>query len=212
MASRNPTVASPRKDAARNRARLVAAAREVFAEHGLAATLDDVAARAGVGTGTAYRNFADKHELAAVVLAEATQHIADDAYAALGIDDPWTALVTFFETTAARQAADRSLYESLAGQGRKTDKIRIWPDIVAAVTRLFDRARKAGVVRPDVRAEDAVAVFAMLGAVDDWRRYLVLLLDGMRPEAGAAGLPGTAGRFESLDDVIAVSKQQRRAT
>ena len=45
------------------------AAREVFAERGLGATLDDVAAAAGVGTGTAYRHFRNKHELAAEVLA-----------------------------------------------------------------------------------------------------------------------------------------------
>ena len=65
-----------RRDAARNRALLVAAGREVFAERGLEATLDEIAERAGVGTGTAYRNFNDKHELAAEVLAEATQQIA----------------------------------------------------------------------------------------------------------------------------------------
>ena len=68
-----------RKDAVRNRARLVVAARKVFAERGLDATLDEIAERAGVGTATAYRNFADKHELAAEVLAEATQQIATDA-------------------------------------------------------------------------------------------------------------------------------------
>jgi AcrR family transcriptional regulator len=202
---------SPRKDAERNRARLVAAAREVFAERGLAATLDDIAARAGVGTGTAYRHFADKHELAAEVLAEATQQIADDAAAALAVADPWDAVVTFFETTAARQAADRGLYEALAGQGRAADKVRIWPDIVAAVTELFERARTAGALRDDVRAEDAVPLFAMLGAVDDWRRYLALLLDGMRPDSAHTALPGDPGHYDNLDDVITVTKQRKRA-
>ena len=50
---------------------------------------------------------------------------------ALAIDDPWQALVTFFETTAARQAADRGLYQALAGQGSADDKVRIWPQIVS---------------------------------------------------------------------------------
>ncbi len=126
-------VLTARRDAARNRARLVAAAREVFAERGLGATLDEVAARAGLGTGTAYRHFRDKHELAAEVLAEATEQIAVDARAALAIDDPWLAIVAFFEATATRQAADRGLYEALAGQGRAADKVRLWPDIVDAV-------------------------------------------------------------------------------
>ena len=96
-----------RKDALRNRTKLLEAAREVFAERGLAATLDDIAERAGVGTGTAYRHFRNKHDLAAEVLVDATQQIVDDAMEALQITDPWLALVSFFEANATRQAADR---------------------------------------------------------------------------------------------------------
>jgi AcrR family transcriptional regulator len=65
-----------RQDAARNRDRLVDAARVVFAEHGFDATHDDIARHAGVGTGTAYRHFPDKRAIAAEVLAGATQQIA----------------------------------------------------------------------------------------------------------------------------------------
>ncbi len=205
-----------RKDAARNRAKLVDAAREVFAERGFEATLDEIAERAGVGTGTAYRNFGDKHELAAEVLAEATQQIATDALEALAVEDPWLAVVAFFETTAARQDADRSLYQALAGQGRASDKIRIWPQIVDSVTRLLDRAKRAGVIRDDFAPEDAVAVLAMLGALHDgtgrapqWRRYLALILDGARAVDRPA-LPGGVTRFESLDEVIAVTKRRGR--
>jgi AcrR family transcriptional regulator len=211
-------MAAQRKDAARNRAKLIAAAREVFAEQGLEATLDDVAARAGVGTGTAYRNFADKHELAADVLAEATQQIATDAKDALAIADPWQAFATFVETTATRQAADRSLYQALAGLGRASDKVRIWPHIVDAVQQLVDNGKRAGVLRADLEPEDTVALFAMLGAIDDpknapqrWRRYLVLLLDGTRANAPSR-LPAAADRFESLDDVIAVTKHRERTS
>ena len=131
-----------RKDASRNRALLVDAAREVFAERGLGATLDDIAERAGVGTGTAYRHFRNKQEIAAEVLADATQQIVTDAEDALAIKDPWQAIVTFFETTAERQAADRGLYQTLAGQGSVDDKIRIWPQIVTAVTGLFTAPRR----------------------------------------------------------------------
>lgn len=202
-----------RKDAVRNRARLIEAARQVFAERGLDATLDDVAARAGVGTGTAYRHFADKYELAAELLGEATERVAQDARAALAIEDPWDALVWYFETTAARQAADRGLYEALAGRGRAADKVRVWPELVAAVTELVERAKRAGVIRPELRAEDAVAVFAMLGALDTttdrWRRYLALILDGMRA-TGRRSLPGSTVTYDTFDDVIADTKRHHR--
>lgn len=203
-----------RKDVVRNRARLVAAAREVFAERGLDATLDDVAARAGLGTGTAYRHFANKHELAAEVLGDATQQIADDAAAALLLDDPWQAIVSFFVATGERQASDRGLYQALAGQGRAEDKTRIWPSIVESVTGLFDRAKAAGVVRADAAPEDVAAIFAMLGpafdmsertSTDLWRRYLVVMLDGLRA-TDRGPLPVPAPTFASLDEVIVASK------
>ncbi|MDX6282827.1 MAG: hypothetical protein QOH03_3898, partial [Kribbellaceae bacterium] len=101
----------PRKDSVRNRARLIDSARAVFAERGFGATLDDIARHAGVGVGTAYRHFPNKQALAAVVLADATEQIAADAADALAIEDPWEALVTFFERNGARQAEDRGLYE-----------------------------------------------------------------------------------------------------
>lgn len=192
-----------------NRARLLAAAREVFAERGLDATLDDVAARAGLGTGTAYRHFRNKHELAGEVLAEATQAIADDATAALALTDPWAALVGFCEAVATRQAAERRIYLALAGQGRAADKARIWPDVVAAVTELVDRARAAGVVRPEVVADDVAAVLTMVVATfgmgeDAWRRYLALALDGLRSTDRPA-LPGPPPSFATLDDLIEAS-------
>ena len=84
-----------RKDSARNRALLIAAARTVFAERGLDATLDDVAKAAGVGVGTAYRHFANKQELAREVMAQSFQLLMDDAQAALLIADPWESLSSF---------------------------------------------------------------------------------------------------------------------
>ena len=78
MTSTSEAVAASRplrKDAVRNRALLVAAAREVFAERGLDASLDDVAHRAGLGVGTAYRHFANKYELARAIFGEAIDEI-----------------------------------------------------------------------------------------------------------------------------------------
>ena len=72
-----------RRDSVRNRERLVVAAREVFAERGFGATLDDIARYAGLGTGTAYRHFPNKHAIAAEVLRDATEQIVVDAEEAL---------------------------------------------------------------------------------------------------------------------------------
>jgi AcrR family transcriptional regulator len=197
-----------RKDAARNRDRLIGAARRVFAERGIDATLDDIAREAGVGTGTAYRNFPNKKAVAAEILADATQQIATDAEEALKVNDPWGAIVMFFGNTAARLAADRGLYQILAGQGDVDDKTRIWPHIVDGVTRLFDRAKTAGVIRADAEPEDAAVILAMLGvtfSTATWRRYLALLLDGLRA-TDLPELPTPPPAFATLDDVIAVSK------
>lgn len=203
----------PRKDALANRERLITAAREVFSERGLDATLDDIATHAGLGTGTAYRHFRDKHELASEVLSEATEQIAKDARAALAIADPWDALATFCERIAARHAADRGLYEVLAGRGRAEDKDRIWPQLVQAVTQLIERARATGVIRADARQEDIGAILTMLGPAyamgeQVWRRYLALMLDGLRA-VGATPLPVPPPRLSSLDDLTAAKRGRR---
>jgi len=199
----------------RNRERLVASAREVFAEHGFGATLDDIARHAGLGTGTAYRNFPNKHAIAAEVLREATEQIVVDAREALAVEDPWDALVQFFERTAARQAADRGLYETLTGQGDDEVQARIWPEIVAAVTELFDRAQRAGAIRPDAAVQDVAAIFALLGpafamsrAIDPdlWRRYLALMLDALRA-ANQPELPVGPPPVEALDLILRSGKR-----
>ncbi len=204
-----------RRDSVRNRQLLVDAAREVFAERGFEATLDDVARHAGLGTGTAYRHFPNKHALAAEVLRGATEQIVTDAHEALDVADPWAALVQFFERVAERQASDRGLYETLTGQGDREAQAEIWPRIVAAVRRLFDRAQKAGAVRPDAVAEDVAAVFALLGPAyamgrsvhpEAWRRYLILLLDGLRAE-GRRPLPEPAPTAADIPALLGTGKQ-----
>jgi AcrR family transcriptional regulator len=203
-----------RRDSVRNRERLVTAAREVFAEHGFGATLDDIARQAGLGTGTAYRHFPNKHAIAAEVLREATEQIVVDAEDALSIDDPWDGLVQFFERTAARQAADRGLYETLTGQGDYEEQARIWPRIVASVTELFTKAQRAGAIRADAAPQDVAAIFAMLGpafamsrTIDPelWRRYLALILDALKPTSGPQ-LPVGPPPAEALDAILRSGK------
>ena len=206
---------SVRSDSARNRARLIESAREVFAERGFGATLDDIARHAGLGTGTAYRHFPNKQALAAEVLAGATEQIAADARESLAIDDPWKALVTFFERNAERQARDRGLYEALTGRGDDEAQARIWPSIISTVTELFTRAQRAGAVRADAAPQDIAAIFAFLGpafemsrtvAPDLWRRYLTLMLDGLRA-TGRPPLPAPAPPVEALQTIMKAGKR-----
>src|ERR1700733_1562355 len=86
---------SLRKDAAINRERLLAAAGELFAEHGLGITLNDIAHHAGVGVGTAYRRFANKEEVIDALFEQQLQAVARVAHEALDDPDAWNGLVTF---------------------------------------------------------------------------------------------------------------------
>jgi AcrR family transcriptional regulator len=203
-----------RKDAARNRALLLEAAREVFAERGLEATLDDVAHRAGVGIGTAYRHFANKQELAAALFADTIDKMVAEAEAAIEIEDPWESLVFFFEGSAIRQANDRGLHELLMGYKDSQENQNILERLAPMITAMFERARAAGILRPDVDATDSAAIFAMLGITfamssvthpDLWRRYLALLLDGLRA-TDRGPLPTRALTFEEIEANMAESK------
>jgi AcrR family transcriptional regulator len=205
-----------RKDSARNRGLLLEAARTVFAERGLDATLDDVAQAAGVGVGTAYRHFANKQELAREVMAQASQQLVDDAQAALLVADPWQALAGFFETSCAQLVRDRGLHQALFGP-TPHEKSPLRQDLVEAVIELFARARAAGVIRPDVEATDAIPIYAMMGVAFDvtsaidpllWRRYLAFFLDGLRA-SDRGPLPGTSIPLGRLDEALAATKPRR---
>ena len=205
-----------RKDVARNRALLIESAKVVFAEQGLDATLDDIAKHAGVGTGTAYRHFPNKQAIAAEVLSQASGSMADDADDALTIDDPWLAITTFFETIIGRAAVNRGLHESLAIP-REPHEVLVRQQLIDSVTTLFARAKAAGVVRADADPTDAGAVLAMLVPVFDmgsvtstqlWRRYLALLLDGLRATDRPA-LPVGPIPVESIGAALSATKKRR---
>jgi AcrR family transcriptional regulator len=178
-----------RKDAARNRALLIQAAREVFAERGLEASLDDVAHHAGVGVGTAYRHFANKYELAQAIFAEAIDQIVELAGRSAAADDPWAGIVAFLEGTAEAQTADRGLREVIMGV-HDPDHMEVVGDRLTDPLRtMVERAKAVGVVRPDIEATDLGIVLLMLCTVADvtadaspdlWRRYLPMMLDGLQ--------------------------------
>ena len=204
-----------RKDAARNRELLLTAAREVFGERGLDASLDDVARRAGVGVGTAYRHFANKHELAAAIFAEEVAEIAALAESSAQAEDPWQGLVDFLERTLQAQTVNRGLREVLMGVHDASQEEEMHGLLSEPIIRIVTRAQEAGVVRADADATDLGMVIIMLCVVADvaadadpqlWRRYLPIMLAGLKPDGPELPLPPLA------DDVMrkAMSSHKQR--
>jgi AcrR family transcriptional regulator len=180
-----------RADAARNRAKVLEAGRAAFAEHGSEAQMEDVARRAGVGVGTVYRHFPTKQALAEALVEERFDRTL--AYVRGLVDDepdPWRAIERCFEYCASTQQRDRAWAAVLAlmagGIGGMGPREHQMHELLALEDQLIARARTAGVVREDLTATDMPALFCALASVvqagdRNWRRYLDLLLDGLRP-------------------------------
>jgi AcrR family transcriptional regulator len=192
-----------RRDAELNRQRILRAAAEVFTQRGLDATLDDVARQAGVGVGTVYRRFPDKETLVAELFQDridAMVAVAEDACAA---PDPWQALVTFLEYVAATMAGDLGLRQMMMFATYGKDRVAYAREQMRpVVARLVKRAQEAGALRQDFSATDVPMIAFLLASAaeyagpvqpDLWRRYLALIIDGMRASRdGASELPVAA--------------------
>jgi AcrR family transcriptional regulator len=164
-----------RRDAARNRELLIDAAREVFAQRGLEASLDDIAHHAGLGVGT-------------------VDEIVALAERALTLDDPWAGLVAFLEGALEVQAKDRGLREVITGVYDAEQLDRIHDRMSGIVSELFTRGQNLGVIRADADPTDVGFVMTMICSVvevagdmnpDVWRRYLAMCLEGLKPAAVA---------------------------
>src|SRR5919201_3645640 len=112
-----------RRDAERNRRRILEAAAEAFAERGLGVTMDEIAARAEVGVGTVYRRFPDKELLIEALLEDHLAEIAERGEQALEEEDAWEALLGFIDYTLGLQAADRGLRELLLSTAHGRERI-----------------------------------------------------------------------------------------
>lgn len=179
-----------RRDAERNRQRILEVARAAFAEDGLAVTLDEIARRAGVGVGTVYRRFPDKEQLIDALFEERIGEMVAIAEAALGSDNAWDGLVSFLEGATAAHADDRGLKEvALSGVHGLERVSRARKLMLPLVTRLVARAQAEGSLRPDIQPTDMPLMQLMLGSLSEctrdvdpevWRRYLGILTDGLR--------------------------------
>ena len=181
-----PDAAKPlRADARRNRERILKAARAVFADEGVDAQIDDVAKRAKVGVGTVYRHFPTKEALRDALVRERFEEIAGYAREALDREDAWEGFCEMIWRAAERNAADRAFCEVVAF----TDQTTIVEEcgLAQATETLMERAKAQGKLRPDATRVDIPIMMAGAGSVmrahpspEIWRRYMTIMLDGLR--------------------------------
>jgi AcrR family transcriptional regulator len=190
-----------RADARRNRERVLTAAREVFAEHGRDAQMDDVARRAQVGVGTVYRHFPTKEALIDALVAEAFERLLVVAKEqAQRDDDPWDALVTTLWAGAEILAGDRAVSAIMSEvYGPVNVDLDLQLEMHETTNKLVERAREAGVLRPDVQLDDIPMVMCGIGMAtckphnvpDAWRRHLAIVLDGLGAVNASGPLPSS---------------------
>jgi AcrR family transcriptional regulator len=211
------TSAGLRADAERNRRQLVEAARAVFAERGLDASLDEIARRAGVGNATLYRRFPHRCLLLAAVFVDTLGAVVDAAARALADPDPWAGFVAHITFLCELQAGNRGLADLLAARVRGSAELEaLRGEAFAALTALIDRAKASGDLRADFRHEDVVLILmANAGLIDRtgatapaaWRRQLAYVLDGLRPSAAVSAAPTAPGRRQILRAMDALAER-----
>jgi AcrR family transcriptional regulator len=206
MSNQEPTL---RADARRNRERVLRTAQHLFATEGLGVSLDEIARRAGVGPGTVHRHFPAKEALYLAVITDQLRQLIAEAEVLTTGDDP-AALFTLLGRMIATGAANVAVKSALTAAefDLRTAAPDIAADLTGHVANLLDRAHAAGVVRPDVTAEELMALvagaFAAIShanAATSHERSTHLaqvILDGLRPER-VAWLHDIGAKTEGVD-------------
>lgn len=198
-----------RKDAERNRQRVIGAARDLFSTRGLEATLNDVAHHAGVGVGTVYRRFPTKEKLVEAIFENGIDQITALAESALREKDSWRGFVSFVEQLCELTATDRGLREAVfskayGGDRVEASRLRLTPTI----SKLVERAKDDGYLRPEVSPTDMPFLGLVAGTVSEyaghiepqlWRRYVSIILEGLRHRRGQERLTVRALEDQELD-------------
>jgi AcrR family transcriptional regulator len=177
-----------RADAQRNYERLVAAAREVFAEQGGGASMEAIAKEAGVGIGTLYRHFPKRIDVVEAVYREDVDELVTDAKAFVEDLEPWPALVAWLEAFVRYASGKRRFLTELHEAFEKNPELRIASRerIEQALSIVLNRAQAASVVRKDLDGPD---LMQLLGSMcmsvtltpEQSARLLVVIQDGLRP-------------------------------
>ena len=183
-----------RSDAERNRTRIVAAARDVFAELGIDAPVEEIARRAEVGVGTLYRRFPAKEDLIDAVFEDTLADLAAIAREALEADDAWAGFRSYVERVVELNASNRGLHAILASHAHGRTRLEaLRRRMRPLVGKLIARAQAEGTLRPDFKGQDLRMIFAASGRVIELtadepqlrRRFLGFVLDGLRADGEA---------------------------
>ena len=210
-----------RKDAERNRRRVLEGARELFGQHGLGVSLSDIAHHVGLGVGTVYRRFPDKAELIEELFILRAQAVLELAQQAAEAADPWVGLTGFLEGALGLQADDRGFNEIVLGAPSPLRRLHeLSMRMLQFTTILVERAHAVGKLRPDFTAQDIPFVMLTVGTVigaarnvepELWRRYLALAIDGMRAEGSMpSSLPTRALDPDEVERVLSSWQPPRR--
>jgi AcrR family transcriptional regulator len=182
-------------DAEDKRERLLRAAGEVFAREGLEAPMPAIAAAAGAGMGSVYRQFPSKHDLLAALVVQRLRETEDGANAALASSEgPWVALTGLLWMLAERQAGDDVLGEAMATVSEHPAVQAALARTIEALERLLAAARSEGRLRADANSLDLRLLFAATraaGALEEgaWKRMLELGIDALRAPAQRRSAP-----------------------
>ncbi len=179
-----------RADAARNRQRLIDAARDAFASGNETVTLEDIARAAGVGIGTLYRNFRTREALVEAVYRSELDAVARAADVLLANHPGFDALRLWMDCYATFVATKRGMHEVLRGAWA-SGRLRVSETrarITATIARILAAGAADGTLRDDVEPDDVTATLvgvflATTGAADraQLQRVLDLLMDALRP-------------------------------
>jgi AcrR family transcriptional regulator len=218
-AGKPPRASKPlRKDAARNRERILEAARDLFQARGLSASLNDIAHHAGVGVATVYRHFPDKDQLVEGLFEQRIGALVSRMEQALADPDPWRALTSFIRDAAEMQACDRGINDLMTGGHVGLERIsRIRDRLMPLGDELVRRAHASGRLRADIEASDLPLIQAIMGPLVDasagiepelYRRYLGIMLRGIatRPDEEPP-LPLPALDFERAELIMFNAKR-----
>jgi AcrR family transcriptional regulator len=175
-----------RADARRNYEKVLAAAREAFAEGGEATSLEEIARRAGVGIGTLYRHFPSRQALLEALYVNEVLELARSAEQLEG-GDPWQSLNGWFERLIGYLATKRALAAELTNYLDPSAPLfqTCRASLFAAGEPLLKRAQEAGVVRRDVEFSDVLHMVAGISKIpsadpEQIEHILRIALDGLR--------------------------------
>lgn len=175
-----------RADARRNYEKVLAAAREAFAEGGESTSLEEIARRAGVGIGTLYRHFPSRQALLEAVYVNEVEQVCRSADQLDG-SDAWAELSAWFERLIGYLATKRALTNELLNYLDQDAPLfqECRASLFAAGQPLLERAQAAGAVRPDVSFPEVMQMVIGIAKVPtsdrvQTDRVLRIALDGLR--------------------------------